>query len=206
MGHICLAAEWKYKLGQKGWSSSSCDQFVTLWAPSMLECYNRALDKLEEFCIKKDYHDFPNIPQEMVTDYMCMVASTRDRPRSALNTLVSALTGLVEATGQKNLLLPEIYKLLIALTKGSTSQPMNISKVMPISAFMELFKRWPGNHYLLSDLCLKCVTLLALAAMLRPSDAAQKGKVFNQQSGRFDNLILSTHNIFFMDDGSTVLP
>ena len=72
----------------------------------------------------------------------------------------------------------EIKMLLTTLVKSGTSEPMARSKVMPIQNFHDLFMKWPDNESLdIKSLRLKVITLLALTAMLRPSDIAPNARM-----------------------------
>ncbi len=71
---------------------------------------------------------------------------------------------------------------------------------MPVDAFQKLFSAWkPSSQLALDYLRLKTITLLALAAMLRPSDIAPKsGLKFTRKSVSSDReggLIIYLHGI-----------
>ena len=82
---------------------------------------------------------------------------------------------------------------------------MKHSTVLPVQAFHLLFNTWEHNERLsLADLRLKAITLLALSLMLRPSDIAPKGEVFNSFSGESSNFILTTDMLNFSNDGVSI--
>ena len=201
---VCLENLWEEKLRKQGWSDKSKCRFIAIWAPSTLSTYNRVLSKFEQFC---DQHGmkFPNVKENELVDYLCYLAANSDRPKSTLNT-TAAITCFCEATGMPNLISQDLSKLIVGLIKSSTSQPMRRSKVMPLNKFTELFLSWPGNYLLtLEKLRMKCIVLLAISAMLRPSDAAPLSKVFNEGAQKFKPVVLSTKNLKFHDDGSLTI-
>ena len=92
--------------------------------------------------------------------------------------------------------------LVTALVKSATSQPMARSRVMPIQPFRELFEKWDSNNLLsISHLRLKCITLMALTLMLRPSDIAPKAVKFDPASMDTHNFTFTTNNINFLSSG-----
>ena len=92
----------------------------------------------------------------------------------------------------------------MGLVKSGTTEPMCRSKVMPVQKFTDLFMSWSGNYALsIESLRLKCVTLLALTAMMRPSDPAPIAQCY--QDGVFKSMVLSTKNISFHPDGSLTI-
>lgn len=186
----------------KGWSLHSASQFVSAWAPSTVETYNRSLEKLFHYCNQKGFA-FPNVGEHCLAEYLCDLAMTSKRPKSMLNTTVAALTCFSDACCIKNPVTPRINRLIVALIKTGTSAPMKKTEAMPVQPIMDLFLSWPGNYRLtLEQLRRKAVTLLALSLMLRPSDIAPKGKVYNKQTKRLETRIMTTDQIRFFTDGS----
>ena len=202
---ICLEDLWKQKLKAQGWSERSNSRFIAIWAPSTLHTYNKALSKFELFCVDHGF-DFPNVKEHQVAEYLCYVASNSDRSKSVLNTTAAAITCFCEASGIKNFITQDLSKLMIGLIKSSTTRPLQRSKVMPLERFSELFLSWPGNYLLTVDkLRLKCIVLLAIAAMLRPLDAAPLARVFDEEKQQFKSVVLSTKNLKFNVDGSLTI-
>ena len=149
---------------------------------------------------------FPNVKESDIANYLCHIASNSQRPKSVLNTTAAAITCFCEAVGITNLISQDLSKLIVSLVKGGTSEPMRRSKVMPLHKFTELFLSWPGNYMLtLEKLRLKCVVLLAISAMLRPSDAAPLSKVFDVQMQTYKPVVLSTKNLTFHPNGSLTI-
>jgi hypothetical protein len=90
-----------------------------------------------------------------------------------------------------------------SLVKAQTTRPMCKSKVMPITPFRNFFLEWPDDGALtVRQLRLKCITLLALTLMLRPSDIAPHARIFDNDTGFSKPVIFSTDNVLFNEDGS----
>ena len=72
---------------------------------------------------------------------------------------------------------------------------------MPVGHFHDLFMNWAGNDALdLKSLRLKAITLLALTAMLRPSDIAPNARQLNSHGEcrvvfSVNQLIFSKHDV-----------
>ena len=74
----------------------------------------------------------------------------------------------------------EIRMFITTLEQSDTSVPILRSKAMSGGHFHDLFMNWSENDALdLKSLRLKAITLLALAAMLRPSDIAPNARQLN---------------------------
>jgi integrase len=77
---------------------------------------------------------------------------------------------------------------------------------MPIEPFYNLFHQWgPSEELPIKQLRLKCITLLALAFMLRPSDVAPKGVMFNKETNSEERLILGMDQVIFEEDGKLTI-
>lgn len=189
-------------LQNQGWSIKSATQFVSAWAPSTLDTYNRMLNKLHEFCVKQG-HDFPAVKTAVLAEYLCYLTEQTSRPKSVLNSTVAAVTCLADAAGIKNPVTPEINRLMMGLVKSGTTAPMQKTEAMPTEPFISLFRSWPGNFRLtIEQLRLKVVTLLALAVMLRPSDIAPKAKVYDKATKKLIKRVMTTDQVRFHADGS----
>lgn len=82
---------------------------------------------------------------------------------------------------------------------------MSYSNVMPIEPLLSMFKSWPDNDILdMKRLRIKVISLLALMAMLRPSDIAPRACVRDSDSGSRP-IVFSKDNVSFMADGSVQL-
>ena len=104
------------------------------------------------------------------------------------------------------LTLDDIQGLIVALVKYGTLKPMEHSKVMSVSAFSDLFTGWEDNWCISNrDLGLKTICLLALSAMLRPSDIVPNDVIYDPKSGRSTPAVFTTECVDFNSDGSMTL-
>ena len=168
---------WRSELAQQGWPVACIDRFRYCIASSTLLSYNNALDKLRIFCQDKSVQ-FPPTEVNILVQFLAQVAERSDRPRSVLNTTTAAL-GHVYRILRLPILTDnyEIRLFISALVKSGTTAPMLRSKVMPIRKFYDMFMNWSNNDLLdIRSLRLKAITLLALTAMLRPSDIAPNAR------------------------------
>ena len=200
MENLRLQDVWRQRLIEEGWEQSARERFLLAWASSTLSLYNRQIEKFREFC--KDKDDFPNVDTACIADFLCSVAEKSSRPKSIVHTSLAALKGLYEALGVPSPVdSPLISRLSCALVKCETTQPRNKTAVMPVASFKELFISWKDNESLsIKQLRLKCITLLALYFMLRPSDISPKAMFV--ADGSAQQFVFSTDNIVFLDDGS----
>ena len=203
MEDFCLESIWEQKLQKKGWSKNSIKAFLLKWATSTWISYNTIFGKLKQYCVDCD-GSFPEVTSSTLASFLCDQAMASGRPKSGLNLTLAAVTALREATECKNPINAELTSLVTGLVKGCTSEPMVRSKVMPVEPFMKLFSSWNGNWCLaLEDLCLKCITLLSLVMMLRPSDVAPHARVLGEEG--LEPLVLTTKQVRFLDDGGCVI-
>ena len=159
------------------------------------------MTKLKQFCTDKEL-SFPPKDTSVIAEFLCLIASSSDRPKSVLTNTVAAMTCLYSAMKLDN---PthdyDINKLVTALVKSQTCAPRIKSATMPVSAFHTLFSTWPDNHKLTTkQLRLKAVTLMALTFMLRPSDVAPKAIYMNSDL-EWHSLVFSSRNVTFHDTG-----
>ena len=198
---ICLEGMWQSDLKQKGWSADCIEKFQYCIAPSTLNSYNGALEKLYVFCKDKSCA-FPPIDVRILAEFLATVAEKSARPRSVLNTTTAALGHMYRALDLPNVIERyEIRMFITALVKSGTSVPMLRSKAMPVGHFHDLFMNWADNDALdLKSLRLKAITLLALTAMLRPSDIAPNARQLNSHGEcrvvfSVNQLIFSKHDV-----------
>ena len=138
-----------------------------------------------------------------IAEYFCQLVSSSPHPKLVLNTTAAAITWFCEAAGIENIISQDLSKLIVSLVKSSTLQPMLKSKVMPLKRFTQLFLSWPGNYLLtIEKLRLKSIIPLAIAAMLRPLDAAPLARVFDEDLQKFKPLVLSAKNLIFHGNGA----
>ena len=162
------------------------------------------MNKLQEFCLESDT-EFPNISSATLADFLCYTASKSTRPKSVLNVTLAAISMLSDALGQKNdPVTPEVAKLVMALIKSETTEPMKRSKVMPVQPFHNLFLSWDGNWKIsIEDLRMKSITLLALSMMLRPSDIAPQATTLVGDT--YKSFVMTTDQVLFNQDGSATI-
>lgn len=197
---------WQKKLETSGWPKRAATQFPLHWAPSTLRLYDRQLARFQNYCSERDI-PFPANSMSIVADFLCDVADGSNRPLSILKSTVAALSSIYQACNCTDVTQSkEIRMLMSALVKSGTEKPLTRSKVMPVEPFSALFAKWPDNETMsIKMLRLKSVTLLALAAMLRPSDVAPKGVSFAGDSLSVGKLVFSTDQVHFLPDGSAMI-
>lgn len=151
--------------------------------------------------MKESTQGFPPEDTSVIASFLCCIATASGRPKSVLSSTIAALTCFYEAMDMDPpSRSPLITKLLTALIKSESRLPRTKTPVMPIEPFSNLFIRWDGNSQLsLKDLRLKCITLMALAFMLRPSDIAPRASLFDQLE--VHNYAFTTENLQFHSDG-----
>ena len=205
MEDLCMESIWKQYLKQQNWPEKAIAAYKFTLAQSTRQTYDKAIKKCDKFCQKKNI-DFPPSQSADLAEYMCEIASETNRPKSALCINVSALSNVYYHTHMKNMTKEEpISKLLTALIKSGTSNPMTKSTVLPITDITNMFKKWGENKTLsIKLLRLKAITLLALSLMLRPSDIAPKGVLFDQMSQTEEKFIFSRDMIQFVPSGMYV--
>ena len=188
---------------QLGWSERAASQFQFHLARNTRSQYNSYIRNFGEFCCSNSI-SFPCNETKVIADYLCFVSDKSPRPKSVLCGNVAALNKLFDA-----LSLPQVPSIIHvhveALIKSGTRAPMIKTPAMPLDAFDVMFQSWPDNDSLcLKDLRLKCVCLLALVFMARPSDFAPKAELFDPVS--FDTVqhVLKVDDIKFFDDRMSV--
>ncbi len=205
MAPICLASTWRYRLSSNGWTENAIELFLGAWADSTFISYDRALNGLYRYCVSTGV-PFPPTSQADIAVYFSYLAQSSPRPQSSLNTTSAALQQYLGAIQAPPVIDDELKKLIVGIVKTGSKAPMKRSKVMPIQPFRGLFLSWPENNFLTTDrLRLKCITLLALVAMLRPSDAAPKNRTYNFDSGNMESFIFNTDQVTFHMDGSATI-
>jgi len=202
-----LARVWKNKMINLGWSEESSSRIVLHWASSTLQTYDRYIKHFVQFCDTKEI-TFPPRHSAVIADFMCYTANSSGRPRAALTNSLSALIGYYDALsdGYNPARDKSITMLCDGLIKSGTKAPRVKTPVMPVKPFHDLFKSWPDNALLdLRRLRLKTITLLALVAMLRPSDIAPHARIYMPESGLTDSMTLSVNQIRFELDNSVTI-
>ena len=203
MADIRLEAFWKKQLKNQGWSSRAIAQIPYCYATSTLAAYNRLIVKYKLFCdaLRKP---FPCEESKVLAEFLCNLADSSDRPRSSLRSATAALSALFETVCERNPVIDmNLVRLQSALVKSGTTQFMLKSSVMPVDPFYTLFESCGKNMELpLAKLRLKCIVLLALACMLRPSDIAPKAVVFDSVNLTERKLVMSVGQVVFEENGN----
>jgi hypothetical protein len=194
---------WHRRLANLGWSKDAIIQMVLCIADSTLRSYNRMLRKFYGFCQSRDAV-FPPVDTALVADFICLLGQSSDRPESVIHTFTSMCSMLYSVYDVDN---PcdnfLLKKLTTGVIKSGTTKPMCRSKVMPIQPFCSLFESWRDNDQLtIKDLRLKCIALLSLTCMLRPSDIAPQAVSYNHITKSINNVPFSTDQVVFHADGS----
>ena len=131
------------------------------------------------------------------------MADRSEKPNSMLKGYLAAISAMYEVLNVPNLTREaEIIRMQSALVKSGTCQTMSKSKVMPVVKFTELFESWVGNEELsIKQLRLKCITLLALSLMLRPSDIAPKGVNYQSVDDTVVPILFTEDQVEFTENG-----
>lgn len=188
-----------------GWSQVATSRFQFCLAKSTRVSYNNVLSKCQLFCVEKNV-PFPPPCSARLADFLCYLADSSRRPRSLLCTANAALSHVYIHSGLPDLTKsPTVIGLCTALVKSGTKEPIRHSSVLPMEAFHRMFTAWEDNEELsLADLRLKAITLLALSIMLRPSDIAPKGEVFDSFTGETNKFLFTTDMLSFSPEGVTI--
>lgn len=202
--NIRMEDMWKDRLmSVENWSERAATQIAYSLAPSTMKLYNTMVDRLYLFCIQKCF-SFPPIETSVISDFLCELADSSSKPKSVLNNATAAISCLYETLDLCDITKHrDLMRLKQSLIKSGTSQPMKKSVTMPVENFKDLFVDWPVNDELsIKQIRLKAITLLALVAMLRPSDIAPKSVIFDPRDMKCYNNVLLTDSVIFKSDGS----
>lgn len=207
MAGLRLETLWSTRLRVLGWSPRASLQTVHSLANTTLHSYSTYIEKYVEFCKMHNIEFDCDNHFSVLADFLCNIADNSDRPESILRVVSAAISALFEALGKTSPMVnSDIRRLISGLVKTQTTKPMSRTKPMPMQPFIELFTKWGNNDQLsIKNLRLKAITLLALTCMTRPSDLAPRGKTFDKDENTFTNIILSTNNLNFMEDGSLTI-
>lgn len=125
----------------------------------------------------KSYGSFPPQVQKQqasVAGFLHLKGSGSKRPLSLIKMAWAAITHYYDAIGI-DIRSGELTHFMQALVKNGTSCPQGRTPVPPIQPILDVFRKWGNNEELsLQRLRQKCITLLCLTAMCRPSDIAPK--------------------------------
>lgn len=198
-----LERVWRSRLIGLGWSDRSATQYLFHLSDSTINQYNRYIINYAKFCASRGVQ-FPCDNSSVIADYLCSLCDTSRRPKSLLTGTVAALNKFFRGLGCTSI---DTYvnDLVQALIKSGTKAPMIKTPAMPIQPFFDLFMKWPDNDSLsIKDLRLKCVCLMALIFMARPSDLAPRAVVFDPATGQGERTVLSANDVVFTDDGMRI--
>lgn len=205
MENISLASVWKEELIKSGWNEFSAQLVPYSLATSTLTVYDKYINQLHSFCQSVN-SCFPPNKQTVVANFLCELASQSNRPKSVLNIAMSAINSLCRATNSSNPCSDNIKSLCSALVKTHTHYARPRTNILPMQPFKDLFMSWKDNHELsLKLLRLKTITLLAFSFMLRPSDIAPNGIVFDGNTNSLGQLVFCRDQVQFHDDGGLTL-
>lgn len=195
---------WRSNLG--GWSTQAQNIIPCSLSKSTRQTYNRALRKLWAYCQQQGI-TFPPTSPSVMGDFFIHLACSSDRPKSVLVIANAAIACMFEIMQTTNIMHDRVLqRLLDALIKTGTSKARIHTPVMPVNPFYEAFLKWPGNDNLdIHKLRIKTLVLLALTLMLRPSDVAPKGEVYDHLSGQVSKLQFGRDQIRFETDGSLTI-
>ena len=183
MAFVRLESEWLKRLMARKWSTSAVNRIQLCWAPSTLACYNSVLQKFQEFCINSN-SCFPPTDTSVLAAFLCDISDKSDRPRASLNNAVAAVNALHKVGACAIYCDFDVLSLVSALVKSGTKHSLQKSRVLPPGELYAMFLSWEDNENLkLKQLRMKCIALLALSFMLRPSDIVPKGVTYNQAVG-----------------------
>ena len=191
-------------LQRRGWDDRARAQFKLFLAPSTLLTYDRYVSRFNELCVNRGVSVFD---QPTVIKFLCDLADASQRPRSVLNCASAALTHLFTALGQDNPMHdPFVRNLITALVKSGTVAVRERSQVIPVQQLRDLFSKWPDNTSLdIKRLRQKCITLLALAIMLRPSDIAPRAVLFSPDSCLTGSMTFTRRQVMFHQDNTATI-
>ena len=198
----CLENIWQDDLRAAGWSNVASSRYMFCLAKSTRVSYNNMLNKCQLFCSENNAA-FPPHNSATLADFLCYLADSSNRPRSLLCTASAALSIAYVHSGLPDLTkYPCIVRLCTALVKSGTKETIHRSSVLPVEAFHRMFNAWDVNDRLsIPDLRLKAITLLALGIMLRPSDIAPRGEVFDSLTGETSKFTFTTDMLAFTPEG-----
>ena len=208
MESVCLEDLWSNRLSLLGWSSRAAAAVPHSLAKSTIDQYNRCVNRLQDFCVIRGVSFPPDQDATgIIADFLCGIADNSLRPESQLKVSVAAISALYESLGLTNpCSVGEISRLVTGLIKTGTTKPARRTESMPVEPFARMFESWPDNELLsIKDLRLKCITLVALNFMARPSDLAPRGVVFDPVSGQYCQIFLRRDQVLFHEDGSMTM-
>ena len=102
---------------QTNWSNRAAIQIRYSLAPSTLKGYNSMLKRLYVFCVTNDY-SFPPSETGVISEFLCMLADSSNKPRSLLKNALAAMSCMYAALDLNDVSHDkDISRLVQALTK-----------------------------------------------------------------------------------------
>ena len=180
---VRLESCWLNKLSNRNWSEQCYNIYHKFLAESTLEQYNSYLNRYKELCFET-YGEFPpqvQCRQASVAAFLHFVCRNSQRPQSLVKMSWSAITHFYDAL-DFDIRSVDMTHFMYALIKHGTLSPQGRTPIPPIQPILALFKKWECNESLPIDkLRQKCISLLCLTAMCRPSDIAPRLGFFRRQ-------------------------
>ena len=145
-------------------------------AECTLEQYNSYLTKYKDFCVNS-YGEVPPqvaLREASVTGFSFSICQKSKRPLSIVKMAWAAITHLYDSL-EFDVRSGDMSHFMQALVKRFTSCPQGRTPIPPIQPILNVFRKWGCNEKLpIEKLRQKCIALLCLTAMCRPSDIAPK--------------------------------
>ena len=191
----------------KMWSPRAASQIQFSLAPSTLSYYNSIVNRFHIFCSKHGAKFPPSSKDNyLIAEFLCELADSSDRPRSLLNSAQAAITWLYKAHFKKCPFGSDLSYLITALVKSGTKDSLRKSNVIPCEPINNMLRGLGLNSDMsIKHLRMKCIVLLAITFMLRPSDIAPKSVHFDPTNNQTKGTIFSTNEVEFGADGSLTL-
>ena len=192
---------WKQRALQEGWSLQAASRLKFSLATSTISNYNMYIEKVKNVCDEKG-EKFPPGNTAILADCLLNIVSVSERPASMINCIMAALAHVYKILNIKDFTSDFfIRQFVLGIIKSSTNSHRTKSNVMPIEKFTNYFHKLDNNKIDIKILRLKCITLLALVTMLRPSDIAPKA-MWVDSDGNEHNYTFNRDQIRFNTNGS----
>ena len=206
MENYGLASVWSNHAKKLGWSEEGQRRIVFHWASSTIQSYDRHIINFMKYCDSMNI-SFPPCDTATLADYLCVVSNKSKRPKSVLTNTVSALISFYDGSGSCNPARDRNISMLCdGLVKSGTENSHVKTPVLPVEPIHDMFVAWPENEGMtIKQLRLKTIALLALVAMLRPSDVAPHAKLYNKETGAMDRMLFTMDQLTFEEDNSVTI-
>ena len=170
------------------------------WAQSTTSNYNVYIGKVKLICDKLE-EDFPPATTSILAECIMRISSDSDRPLSMINCLLASLTHVYTALRKKDITNDVFIRQLVSgIVKSCTKIPRLKSNIMPLEKFSDFFMKWDNSNIDIKKLRLKCICLLAIVTMLRPSDIAPKAVIVDELGG-INNFLFKEDQVIFKNEG-----